>query len=135
MKKDAVVVILLLVAVALAAVLAHFAQKASRADKSLEEERYGRLVAEETLQKGAAKLVALENQVKTAADKMAKVQDLVDQEKGVNADLKKQYAKLAEAKEELEARLKAALQEQAAVQAQVQPAAQPQQQTAAAPAQ
>ena len=51
MKKDVVLIILVLIVVALAAVLAHFAQKASRADKNLEEERYSRLVAEETLQK------------------------------------------------------------------------------------
>ena len=124
MKKDAVLVVLILIIVGLAAFLMHFAQKATKADKNLEEERYGRLVAEEILQKSNTKMTALENQVKAATGKMAKIQDIVDQEKGVNADLKQQYTKLAEAKEQLEAKLKAAMEEHAAAQAAVPAAAQ-----------
>src|SRR3989338_895893 len=93
MKKDVVVVILGLLVVGLSIFLARSLEKEHRALKGLEEERYSRMVAEESLQKNAAKLSA---------------------EKGVNADLKKQYAQLAEAKEALEAKVKAAVQEQAA---------------------
>ena len=83
MKKDVVVVILGLLVVGLSIFLARSLEKEHRALKGLEEERYSRMVAEESLQKNAAKLSA---------------------EKGVNADLKKQYAQLAEAKEALEAK-------------------------------
>ena len=89
MKKDVVVVILGLLVVGLSVFLARSLEKEHRALKGLEEERYSRMVAEESLQKNAAKLSA---------------------EKGVNADLKKQYAQLAEAKEALEAKVKAAVQ-------------------------
>ena len=89
MKKDVVVVILGLLVVGLSIFLARSLEKEHRALKGLEEERYSRMVAEESLQKNAAKLSA---------------------EKGVNADLKKQYAQLAEAKEALEAKVKAAVQ-------------------------
>ena len=89
MKKDVVLVILGLLVVGLSVFLVRSFEKEHRALKGLEEERYSRMVAEESLQKNAAKLSA---------------------EKGVNADLKKQYAQLAEAKEALEAKVKAAVQ-------------------------
>jgi chromosome segregation ATPase len=114
MKKDVVLVILGLLVVGLSVFLARSLEKEHRAVKGLEEERYSRMVAEESLQKNASKLSTMEAQIKSASDKMAKIQDIVEQQKGVNADLKKQYAQLAEAKEALEAKVKVALQEQAA---------------------
>ena len=42
---------------------------------------------------------------------MAKIEDVLDQEKGVNSDLKKQYDELAETKADLESKLRTALQE------------------------
>ena len=114
MKKDVVLVILGLLVVGLSVFLARSLEQERRAVKGLEEERYSRMVAEESLQKNAAKLSTMQEQIKSTSDKMAKIQDIVDQEKGVNADLKKQYAQLAEAKEALEAKVKAAVQEQKA---------------------
>ncbi len=112
--KDVLLVIVLLIAVGLSVVVVRFNEKAIKASKNLEEERYSRMVAEESLQKNAAKLATLEAQVKSADAKMNKVQDIIDQEKGVNSDLKKQYDKLAQSKAELEAKLKAALDQQTA---------------------
>lgn len=112
MRKDVVLVILGLLVVGLSVFLARSLEKEHRALKGLEEERYSRMVAEESLQKNAAKLSRMEAQIKSASDKMAKIQDIVEQQKGVNADLKKQYAQLAEAKEALEAKVKAVVQEQ-----------------------
>ena len=118
MKKDVLLAIVILIAIGLAAFCVRFAEKEHKAVKNLEEERYSRMVAEETLQKSAAKLAVLENQLKAATDKMAKVQDIVDQQKDVNADLRKQYEQSVRAKEELEAKLKAAMAEQSAAAAQ-----------------
>ncbi|MBI3315182.1 MAG: hypothetical protein HYZ86_04530 [Candidatus Omnitrophica bacterium] len=114
MRKDVVVVVLGLLVVGLSVFLVRSLEKEHRALKGLEEERYSRMVAEESLQKNAAKLSTMQEQIKVASDKMAKIQDIVEQEKGVNADLKKQYAQLAEAKEALEAKVKTAVQEQTA---------------------
>jgi len=114
MKKDVVLVILGLLVVGLSIFLARSLEQERRALKGLEEERYSRMVAEEISQKNASKLSTMQEQIKSASDKMAKIQDIVEQEKGVNADLKNQYAQLAEAKEALEAKVKAAMQEQAA---------------------
>ena len=109
MKKDVLLVICALVAVGAIAVAVHVLERQNKLTKKLDEERYGRLVAEESSQKSAAKLAVLENQIKSADDKMAKLKDVLDQEKGLNSDLKGQYAKLAQAKAELEAKLKAAM--------------------------
>ncbi len=75
-------------------VVVRFAQKADKAGKNLEEERYSRMVAEETLQKNDAKLTTFQEQLKDEQDKMAKIEDILDQEKSVNSDLKKQYDEL-----------------------------------------
>jgi predicted nuclease with TOPRIM domain len=112
--KDIILVISLLVAVGLSVVVVRFAEKADKAGKSLEEERYSRMVAEETLQKNDAKLTNFQEQVKEDQDKMGKIEDILNQEKGVNSDLKKQYDELTEAKTDLEAKLQTVLQEKAA---------------------
>ncbi len=113
--KDILLVISVLIAIGLTVVVIGFNEKATKASKNLEEERYGRMVAEEGLQKSAAKLATLESQVKSADAKMAKIQDILDQQKGVNSDLKQQYEKLAQNKVELEAKLKTTAEEQQAL--------------------
>ncbi len=115
--KDILLVVSILLSIALTVVVVRFNEKATKAGKNLEEERYSRMVAEESLQKSAAKLATLEAKLKSADSKMTKIQDILDQEKGVNADLKQQYAKLAESKADLELKVKAALEAQAQAQA------------------
>jgi len=114
--KDIVLVISLLLAVGLSVVVVRFAQKADKATRSLEEARYSRMVAEETLQKNDAKLTTYEMQLKEDQDKMSKIGDILDQEKNINESLKKQYDDLTAAKANLESRLETVLQQkQAAV--------------------
>jgi len=122
--KDIVLVISLLLAVGLSVVVVRFAEKADKAGKSLEEERYSRMVAEETLQKNDAKLTTYQEEVKEDQDKMSKIADILEQEKGVNADLKKQYDQLTQAKTDLESKLETVLQEKAAAVAALQARAQ-----------
>lgn len=105
--KDVILVISLLLAVGLSVIVVRFAQKADKAGKSLQEERYSRMVAEETLQKNDAKLATLQESLKEDKDKMAKIEDILNQEKSVNSGLKKQYDELAEAKANLENKLQA----------------------------
>jgi len=138
--KDIILTISILLAVGLGVVVVCLAQKAQKAGKSLEEERYSRMVAEETLQKNDAKLTTLQEELKDNQVKMAKIADVLEQEKGVNSDFKKQYDELNEAKADLQAKLDVVLQEKTAaanaLQAQVQaqpatPAASPQPTTTA----
>ena len=109
--KDIVLVISLLAALGLSVFLVRFAEKADKAGKSLEEERYSRMVAEETLQKNNAKLSTIQQQVKDDQNKMSKIADILDQEKDVNQNLKKQYDELSEAKANLESKLETVLHE------------------------
>src|SRR5580698_10293155 len=96
--KDVFLVISILAAVGLSVVVVRFAEKADKAGKNLEEERYSRMVAEETLQKNDAKLTTLQEALKEDQDKVSKIENILDQEKGVNADLKKQYDQLTKLK-------------------------------------
>ena len=123
--KDIVLVISLLLAVGSSVMLVRFAQKADKTGKNLEEERYSRMVAEETLQKNDAKLTTLQELLKEDQDKMAKIEDVLDQEKNVNLDLKKQYDALTETKANLENKLQVALQGKAVAVAALQNKAQP----------
>ena len=114
MNKDILLIICAVItAVSLLCAVYVFGKQGKLA-KSLEEERYGRMVAEESSQKSATKLAALENQIKSTDGKMAKLKDILDQEKSVNSDLKNQYDKLSQAKADLESKLKTAMEEKAA---------------------
>jgi uncharacterized protein HemX len=125
--KDIILVIAILLAVGLSVMVVCFAQRADKSGKSLEEERYSRMVAEETLQKNDGKLTTLQESLKDDQNKIAKIEDILNQEKSVNSDLKKQYAELTQAKTTLEVKLQTMLQEKAtavsASQAQTQPQA------------
>ena len=111
MKKDILLVFFALLSVGLIIAVVGLYNKSNQVNRSLEEERYSRMVAEESLQKNAGKVATLEAQLKSANDKMAKVEDLISKEKNVNHDLQKQYEEISKAKEDLENKLKAALDE------------------------
>ncbi len=112
--KDILFVLSLLIVVGLSVVVVRLSQKADKASKSLDEEKYSRMVAEETLQKNDAKLVTLQEELKGDRNKMAKIATILEQEKGVNSNLKKQYDQLTKAKADLEAKLETVLRERAA---------------------
>ncbi|MBF0489005.1 MAG: hypothetical protein HQL15_00120 [Candidatus Omnitrophica bacterium] len=114
MRKDIILVVLVLACIGLIILLVSLFEKTNKVTKSLDEERYSRMVAEESLQRNAAKLSTLEAQLKSANQKMAKVQDQIDQEKSTNGDLQKQYEELFNVKADLEAKLKIALEEKPA---------------------
>lgn len=104
--KNIVLVGLLLVTAGLLILVINFYQKSNKYSKSYEEERYSRMVAEESLQKNAAKLATLEAQLKSTNDKMERVEVLIEQEKSINGDLQKQYEVLSKIKSDLEDKLK-----------------------------
>ena len=118
MNKDVLFVVCGLITVVAVTLAIYSFEKQYKLSKSLEEERYGRMVAEESSQKSAAKLATLENQLKSTQDKMVKLKDILDQEKGVNQDLKNQYEQLVRAKTDLESKLKTAMEEKTAEQQQ-----------------
>jgi uncharacterized protein HemX len=112
--KDIILIISIVLAVGLSVMVVRLAQKVDKSGKSLEEERYSRMVAEETLQKNDAKLTTLQESLKDDQSKMSKIEGILNQEKSVNSDLKKQYDELSKTKENLEVKLQMVLQEKAA---------------------
>ncbi len=124
-KKDIILIVVCVIAIGLAIFLIRAIEKERKAVKNLDEERYNRMIAEESLQKNAAKLMALDTQLKSAQDKMNKVQDILSQEKNVNEGLKKQYDELAQTKAELEGKLKSAMEEKVALESQATAVSQP----------
>ena len=114
MHKDILLVVCALLTIAAVVVAVNSFERKNKLYKTLQEERYSRMVAEESLQKNAAKVATLENELKISEGKMAKIKQILDQEKTVNSDLKSQYERLAKIKADLEAKLKSTLQEQPA---------------------
>ncbi len=106
MKNTLLIVITSVITVGALLVAFFSFEKQNKLGKSLAEEKYSRMVAEESSQKSAAKLASLEVQLRSAEDRMTKVKDVLDQEKGVNSDLKNQYEKLQEAKADLESKVR-----------------------------
>ena len=111
MNKDVLLVIRLLIMAGAVSVAVFSIEKQHKLLKNLEEEKYSRMVAEDSSQKSAAKLATLENQMKSTQEKMAKLKDILDQEKEFNQDLKDQYEKLVRAKVDLELKLKTTMEE------------------------
>ena len=115
MKKDILIILLILVCLGLVVFVVVLLEKSSKVNKSLEEEKYSRMVTEESLQKNAAKITILENQLNKANEKLLKVGELIDSEKMVNVDLQKQYDELNKLKSDLENKLKATIEAQSSV--------------------
>ncbi len=113
--KDIILVVMILLSIFLSVMVMRFNDKATKVGKNLDEERYSRMVAEQSLLKNTEKLASIERQLKTATDKMSKVQDILDQEKNVNQELKDQYEKLSKTKAELEDKLQETIRQQAAI--------------------
>ncbi|MBF0511419.1 MAG: hypothetical protein HQL13_03725 [Candidatus Omnitrophica bacterium] len=116
MIKDILFAVALSLVVVLIVGIVHFAQKAERASKKYQEAHYSRLVAEETLQKNDAKIMALQAALKEAKGKIAKQEKALQQEQGVNSDLKKQYDQLQQTKADLNSKLELATREKMEVQ-------------------
>lgn len=122
--KDIVLVVLILLTLGLSVLLIRFHEKALKADKKLEEERYTRVIAEEQVQKNNAKIASYEAQLKVATNRMERIEDILKQEKDVNEDLKRQYDKLSQTKNELEGKLQQAIDQAQTAMASAQEAAQ-----------
>ena len=110
--KDILFVFVLLVSICTSVILFRFNQEKAKVEKNLQQERYNRIVAEENSEKNVAQIHRLEKELKGAQDKFAQIENILDQQKDVNADLRAQFEKIEAAKLELEAKLQSALEGQ-----------------------
>ncbi|MBF0522661.1 MAG: hypothetical protein HQL24_06355 [Candidatus Omnitrophica bacterium] len=103
-----VVIALIVILVVTSFVLAfQFNQKAFRANRNLEQERYLRLTAEQAIQEAAQQKEDLKNNLSKAQETIKGLSRVTEQTQAYNKDLKERLEKASKAQEELEAKLKA----------------------------
>ncbi|GEM_PF-4321605 len=90
----------------LVVVLVHYKHEATKIVKTLEAERYNRLVAEEKVVTSVSKIKQLESDLKSNEEKFAKIQSVLKEQKSFNQDLENQFERLSRAKTALEEQLK-----------------------------
>ncbi len=110
MKKNTGLIVAMVVVVGiLTGLIVHFKQEAGKIAKSLETERYSRLVAEEKVVNTVSKIKQLENELMSSEEKIAKVQSVLKDQKSLNTDLEHQFDRLSKAKADLENQLRVAI--------------------------
>ncbi len=108
-KNTGLIAVAVIVVGLLSVLLVHYKQEAQKISRSLEAERYSRLVAEEKVVNTVSKIRNLENELKASEEKIAKVQSVLKDQKTVNNDLERQYERLSKAKTDLENQLRIAI--------------------------
>ena len=106
MKNRGLMVGIIIVVGVLIGFTVYFKQQAQTISKSLDAERYSRLVAEEKVVNTASKLKEAENDLKASEEKIAKIQTVLKDQKNVNEELEQQFERLSKAKTDLENQLK-----------------------------
>ena len=113
MKNIFLALLVVVFAGVLAAVAIHYKHQVTQISKTLESERYSRLVAEEKVVNSVSKIKQLQDDLQDNEKKIAKIQDVLKEQKNVNNDLETQYQKLAKSKEELEEQIQVLISQQA----------------------
>ena len=76
------------------------------AEHTLNQERYNRMLAEENLEKASSTINNLQSQLSATQKKIKTIETLVEQTKGMNADLKDRLDKTSKVNEQLDERVK-----------------------------
>lgn len=113
MKKLFIVLIFLAVAGALIVVAMYYKHEVTQISKTLETERYSRLVAEEKVVNSFSKIKQLQDDLAENEKRINKIQDVLKEQKNVNQDLEGQYKKLSKSKEQLEEQIQVLISQQA----------------------
>lgn len=113
MKKIFFVLLFVLVAGVLSAVAFYYKHQVTQISKTLESERYSRLVAEEKVVNSVSKIKQLQDDLGENEKKISKIQDLLKEQKNANSDLENQYQKLSKSKEQLEEQIQVLISQQA----------------------
>lgn len=106
MKNISVIVVIVAILSAFIATLVYHKREITTVTKTLEAERYNRLVAEEKVVNSVSKIKQLESDLKSNEDKITKIQSVLKEQKNFNKDLEDQYERLSRAKSALEEQLK-----------------------------
>ena len=112
-KSLGLVFLFIVVAGALIGVVVHYKHQVTQISKTLESERYSRLVAEEKVVNSFTKIKQLQDDLAENEDNIAKIQDVLKEQKNVNNDLESQYQKLSKSKSQLEDQIQTLISQQA----------------------
>ena len=89
-----------------AGVAIRFSSVVDNAQKDLNQERYSRMVAEESLEKANNRINSLEADLVRTQNTMKGIEGLIKETKGINEDLKNQLEKSSRINEELDKKIK-----------------------------
>ena len=115
MKNFWLILVILLIAGLLVGVVFYYKYEITSISKTLESERYSRLVAEEKVVNSVSKIKQLQDDLTDNQEKIAKIQGLLKEEKNVNKDLDSQFQRLSKAKSQLEKQIDSLVSQQVAV--------------------
>lgn len=113
MNKILIVLLFALLAGALGAVAMHFKHQVTLVSRTLESERYNRLVAEEKVVNSVSKIKQLQDDLQDNEKKLAKITDVLKEQKDINQELEDQYQKLSKSKSQLEDQIQVLISQQA----------------------
>ena len=105
--KNLIIILFFLTTIVATALAFHYNQISSKAQKYLNEERYGRLSAEEILEKTSGKIHGLEKELANAQLRIKNIEKLLEKSNSNNTNLKSQLDETSKAKKDLEAKVKA----------------------------
>ena len=115
MKNFWLILVILLIVGFLVGVVYYYKYEITSISKTLESERYSRLVAEEKVVNSVSKIKQLQDDLTDNQEKIAKIQGLLKEEKNVNKDLDSQFQRLSKAKSQLEKQIDSLVSQQVAV--------------------
>ena len=84
-------------------------QAVDKTQKTLDQERYNRMITEEKLEKALMKIKSVETELTNAQNQAQGIQTVLEKERNVNINLRSELDKMTKLKEVLEEQLKAAL--------------------------
>lgn len=103
--KAFITIVSVLIAVGSCYLAFRYHQNAELAQGSLNEERYNKMLAEESLLKANSKISSLESGISRMEKKLSANDALLVQTKAINKDLRARLDKISEFKEKLEAKI------------------------------
>lgn len=113
MKNLGLILVVILAVGAVAGVVVYYKSQIAGISKSLETERYSRLVAEEKVINSVSKIKQLQDELQSNQKQIEKVQELLKEQKSLNKDLDSQFQKLSKAKSQLEEEIQTLISQQA----------------------
>ena len=104
--KTTIVVLAIMLSVLSGGLAIRYNLSAANSQKDLNQERFNRMTAEETLEKASARIFSLEAELARTQSKVKGIEKALEQVSAVNSDLKGRLDKASEIKDKLDSKIK-----------------------------